>query len=82
MISLDMSDDLTREYQQVVTIKAHLKLVKAGMKPPRGITVGKLMQRARELTGASIGARNYDAAIRALEKRRDALLVYKQNGKA
>jgi hypothetical protein len=75
-ITVDMRDKYQAEHFQVVTIKAHLKLVKLGMTPPRGITRTFLMQRARELTGASISDRDYDGAIKALEARRDALLTY------
>lgn len=77
MTTIDMTNPHQREYFQVCTIKVHLKLVKAGMTPPRGVTRAKLMQRARDLTGAAIADRDYDAAIKALETRRDVLLVYR-----
>jgi len=78
MTTLDMRDAHTRDFHQVVTIKAHLKLIKAGLNPPRGFTRAKIMQRARELTGRhDLGPRDYDEAIKALEIRRDVLLVYR-----
>jgi len=78
-VTIDMRDPNQAEYFQVVTIKAHLRLVAAGMQPPRGITKTRLLQRARELTGAAIKARDYDGAIKALEARRNALLVYRDH---
>lgn len=79
MTTIDMSDVHAREYHQVVTLKAHLKLCSAGMNPPRGLTKSALMKYARKLTGASFGLRDYPAAISALEARRDALLVHTRN---
>ena len=78
MTTIDMRDQHQRDYFQVCTIKAHLKLVRLGMTPPRGVTRTKLMQRARELTGRhDLRPRDYDEAIKALEIRRDVLLVYR-----
>lgn len=79
MTTIDMTDQHQREYAQVVTLKAHIKMLKVGMKHSR---LGKtqIMTTARKLTGANFGTRDYDGAIKALEARRDALLVYMNNG--
>lgn len=79
MTTIDMNDSHAREYQQVVFTKAHLKLCAAGLTPPRGLTKARLMTHARSLTGANFGPRAYQEAIDALEKRKQALLVYISN---
>ena len=78
MTTVDMTDQYQREYFQVCQLKGVLKLINAGLMPPRGIRKGDLMKTARTLTGATFGQRDYDAAIKALEARRDCLLVYMQ----
>jgi hypothetical protein len=78
MTTIDMTNPHAREYLQVCTVKAHLKLVKAGLTPPRGVTRARLMELARKLTGRhDLRPRDYDEAIKALEIRRDVLLVYR-----
>lgn len=79
MTTLDMTNSYEREYFEVVQLKGILKLISVGLQPPRGTRKAALMQRARDLTGAQFGARDYKAAIKALEARRDCLLVYRQN---
>lgn len=76
MTTVDMTDRYQREYFQVCQLKGVLKLINAGLQPPRGVRKKDLMITARRLTGGSFGVQNYAAAITALEARRDALLVY------
>lgn len=78
MTTVDMTNEYQRQYTQCVTLKAHVKMLKIGMKNSR-LSKTKIMELAREASGAQFGLRDYDGAIRALEKRRDALLVYIQN---
>ena len=79
MTTVDMANKYQREYAQVVTLKGHLKMIKVGMSPRPPLTKTKLMDQARILTGATFSNREYNVAIKALEARRDALLVYIQH---
>lgn len=78
-ITVDMHNQYQREYAQVCTLKAHIKMLKAGMTHSR-MSKTQMMNTARRLTGAQFGTRDYDGAIKALEARRDALLVYINGG--
>lgn len=80
MTSIDMTNKYQRQYWEVCQIKGVLKLISVGLQPPRGVRKGDLMKRARELTGGAFGQRDYAEAIKCLEARRDALLVYRNNG--
>lgn len=75
MTTVDMTNKHQREYVQVCTLKGAIKMAKVGMRHSR-VSNKTLMTQAKELTGANFTMRDYDGAIKALEARRDALLVY------
>lgn len=79
MTTVDMTDKHKSEYVRVCVLKGQIKLSAVGMKPRAPVTKAKLMEMARELTGANFGPRDYDVAVHELEKRRDVLLTYIQN---
>lgn len=78
--TVDMNDPHQRDYAACAQAKAAIKLHKAGIRANRNVTTGKWMEIARKLTGAPIAGRDYDGAIRALEKRMEVLLLYAQHG--
>lgn len=45
------------------TCRAHLRLIKAGMSPPRGISKGDVLNKAAGLTGRTYKRGEYKAAI-------------------
>jgi hypothetical protein len=51
----------------VLSLRGQLKLVKAGMSPPRGVRKGDLVRMAQRVTGKKFGQRDYEAAIAALD---------------
>lgn len=52
----------------VLSLRGQIKLVKAGMSPPRGVRKGDLMKKAKSVTGKKFSQRDYDAAIAALDE--------------
>jgi hypothetical protein len=48
---------------QAVFVRAHLRMVAAGMEPSRGLTKRKLLDKAGEITGVLYGRGMYGAAI-------------------
>lgn len=66
-------------YFQVCTLKSALKMYRdTGMKANRAYTPSAMMATAAKLTGKTFKARDYTAAIEALEAKRDELLAAKQ----
>lgn len=47
---------------QAIFLKAHLRLVSAGMTPPRGVTKGSLLKKATAITGKTYGRTDYQTA--------------------
>ncbi|CAB4138503.1 hypothetical protein UFOVP330_85 [uncultured Caudovirales phage] len=45
------------------TCRAHLRLIAAGMQPPRGLTKGNVLAKAGSLTGVSYKRGEYGKAI-------------------
>lgn len=45
------------------TCRAHLRLIAAGMKPPRGVTKGDVLAKAASLTGKGYKRGQYKEAI-------------------
>jgi len=56
-----------RDEVQAAFLKAHLKLVKIGMTPPRGTNKTKLLSKAGAITGVKYKRGQYDAAIADLQ---------------
>jgi hypothetical protein len=53
---------------QAAVIKAHLKMVKVGLMPSKGMTKTKLLKKASDITGVKYKRGQYDEAIFDLQK--------------
>ena len=57
---------------QATFLKAHLKMVKVGLMPSKGMTKTKLLKKASDITGVKYKRGQYDEAIFDLQKIVDA----------
>ena len=53
---------------QAAFLKAHLKMVKVGLMPSKGMTKTKLLKKASDITGVKYKRGQYDEAIFDLQK--------------
>jgi len=53
---------------QAAFLKAHLKMVKVGLMPSKGMTKTKLLKKAGDITGVKYKRGQYDEAIFDLQK--------------
>ena len=53
---------------QAAFLKAHLKMVKVGLMPSKGMTKTKLLKKASDITGVKYKRGQYDKAIFDLQK--------------
>jgi len=56
------------DHVQAAFLKAHLKMVKVGMSPSKGMTKTKLLKKASDITGVKYKRGQYDEAIFDLQK--------------
>jgi|TARA_R110000782_G_scaffold256822_2_gene345999 hypothetical protein len=64
---MTMTLNPARDEVQAAFLKAHLKMVKIGMLPCRGMTKTKLLAKAGAITGNKYKRGQYDAAIADLQ---------------
>jgi len=66
-LKMTMTLNPARDEVQAAFLKAHLKMVKIGMLPAKGMTKTKLLAKAGGITGVKYKRGQYDAAIADLQ---------------